>query len=326
MRIFVTGGGGYIGSHVVKALGQSGHEALTYDNFSSGRREAVLYGGIVPADIADTASLRAAMTGFKPDAVMHFAALIVVPESVGDPLKYYINNAANTMNLLSVMRQCGVGKFIFSSTAAVYGEPSIVPLTEDLPLAPASPYGVSKMITELLLRDMSIAHGDFRYVSLRYFNAAGADPESRIGECHEPETHLIPLVIDAALGIRPEAKMFGTDYPTADGTCIRDYIHVEDLAHAHLKALDYLMQGGKSDVFNCGYGHGYSVREIIDAVKRITDKQFKIVESPRRPGDPPRLIASNEKIKSILDWRPRFDNLDDIVRHACGWSRKYRNK
>jgi len=322
MRVLVTGGAGYIGSHVVKALGEKGHEILTYDNLSSGNRWAVLFGDLLVADLADRDALRRALADFRPEAIMHFAAFIVVPESVRDPLKYYRNNTANALNLVEAAREAGVNKFIFSSTAAVYGEPEVIPVREDTPLKPINPYGTSKMMTEHLLRDLSAADEGFRYVSLRYFNVAGSDPKGRIGQAYKESTHLITRALKTAKGEFDRLQVFGTDYPTPDGTCIRDYIHVNDLADAHLMALDYLAEGGASDVFNCGYGHGYSVREVVDAAKRVTGIDFQVEEASRRPGDPPSLVADSTKIRARLRWAPRHDDLEFIVKTAWEWEKK----
>lgn len=321
MRVLVTGGAGYIGSHVVKALGERGHEVITYDNLSYGHREAVLYGGLVVGDLSDIERLKGLFDEFRPEAVMHFAALIVVPESVREPLRYYSNNFCNTLNLLKVCLEKGVDKFIFSSTAAVYGIPDKIPVKEDAPLSPINPYGRSKVMVENALSDISGMNG-FRYVSLRYFNVAGADPLARIGQWREDATHLITVSVRTALGIRPYLEIYGTDYPTPDGTCIRDYIHVEDLADAHLIALDYLMDGGSSDVFNCGYGHGYSVKEVVEAVKKVTSSDFKVLEAGRREGDPPQLIADSSKIRGIMRWTPRYDDLSYIIKTAYEWEKK----
>lgn len=321
MRILVTGGAGYIGSHVVKALGERGHDVMTYDNLSFGHREAVLYGQLYVGDLNDPDRLRHVFNIFRPDAVMHFAALIVVPESVREPLRYYSNNFCNTLNLLRISLEKGVNRFIFSSTAAVYGIPERIPVREDAPLKPINPYGRSKVMVENALFDISGMDG-FRYVSLRYFNVAGADPLARIGQWRKDATHLITVAVRAALGKRPYLEIFGTDYPTPDGTCIRDYIHVEDLAEAHVIALDYLMGGGPSDVFNCGYGHGYSVREVVGVVKRVTGVDFKVIETSRREGDPPELVADSSKLKGIMNWKPRYDDLEYIVRTAYEWEKR----
>ena len=324
MKILITGGAGYIGSHIVAALGEKGHEVLVYDNLSTGHRDSLLYGKLVVGDLSDKTLLKKTVRAFKPDAVMHFAAFIQVGESVQEPLKYYSNNSGNTVNLLNAMADAGVRNFIFSSTAAVYGNPEKVPILEDAPIQPINPYGRSKAFIETVLRDVSAAK-DFRYVALRYFNAAGADHKTRIGERHNPETHLIPLVLKTAKGERQSIGINGTDYATPDGTCVRDYIHIVDLADAHILALNYLTDGGASDVFNCGYGHGYSVREVIQAARSVTGKDFKVVESLRRAGDPPILVADNSKIKRQLNWQSRYDDLTAIVKTAWEWEKKNRS-
>ncbi len=321
MKIFITGGAGYIGSHVIAALGEQGHSILVYDNLSTGHRDAVLYGALVVGDLSDRKLVEDALRDFKPDAVMHFAAFIQVWESVKEPVRYYQNNSANTFNLIEAMTKTGIRNFIFSSTAAVYGNPELVPVTEDSPLQPINPYGRSKMFIEAVLRDVARA-ADFRFVSLRYFNAAGAYFQVRIGERHVPETHLIPLILKTAKGERQSIGINGTDYATADGTCIRDYIHIMDLANAHSRALEYLMDGGASDVFNCGYGHGYSVREVIEASRTVTGKNFKVVETDRREGDPPVLVADSAKIKNSLNWLPRYDDLSTIIKSAWEWEKR----
>lgn len=320
-KIFVTGGAGYIGSHVVKTLGERGYQVLTYDNLSYGYKEAVLYGALVVADLADKEALRRVFEEFKPDAVIHFAASIVVPESVREPIKYYRNNFCNTLNLIEACIEHGVKNFLFSSSAAVYGIPDKCPVDEDATLVPINPYGRTKAMVEHLLADISQAE-DFRYVSLRYFNVAGADSSGRLGQRRPDATHLITLAVKTALGKRPFLEIYGTDYPTKDGTCIRDYIHVDDLAEAHLLALEYLMENGKSEVFNCGYGHGYSVREVVEATKRVSGVDFKVVETTRRAGDPPELVADSSKIKNTLNWMPKYDNLQYIVKTALEWERK----
>jgi UDP-glucose 4-epimerase len=322
-HVLVTGGAGYIGSHVVKTLGEKGFTVLVYDNLSKGYRDAVLYGELVVGDLADAKLLDHTVKKFQPDAVMHFAAFIEVGESVQDPIKYYQNNAANTINLLHVLTKNQVNKFIFSSSAAVYGSPEKVPITEDEKINPINPYGKSKAIIEKVLKDLSTAM-DFHHVSLRYFNAAGADPEARIGERHNPESHLIPLILKTAKGERQSIKVYGTDYPTPDGTCIRDYIHIEDLADAHLLALDYLIDGGTSDFFNCGYGHGYSVKEVIETVKKVTGMNFAVQETGRRAGDTPVLVADSSKLKKNLKWKPRYDSLEYIIKTAWEWEKKQR--
>ncbi len=323
MRVLVTGGAGYIGSHTVKLLGEQGYEVLTYDNLSTGHDWAVLYGDLVVGDLADKELLRKVFSEFKPDAVVHFAAYIVVPESVREPLKYYRNNVVNTINLLEVVEEFGVDKFIFSSSAAVYGIPDKVPVSEEAPLRPINPYGETKATVERILRDIKNSGKGMRFVSLRYFNVAGADPEGKIGFAYPNPTHLIIRAVKTAKGEYDRLEIYGTDYPTPDGTCIRDYIHVVDLSQAHIDALRYLEEGGESDVFNCGYGHGYSVKEVVEAVKRVTGVDFEVVEAPRREGDPPALVADNKKIKRVLRWEPKFDDLDFIIKTAWEWELKF---
>ncbi len=322
-KVFVSGGAGYIGSHVVKALGEKGFSVLVYDNLSKGYRDAVLQGRLVVGDLADIGLMDTVINEFKPDAAMHFAAFIEVGESVLDPIKYYLNNVANTINLLYVLGRHKINHFIFSSSAAVYGNPLTVPIPESESIKPINPYGQSKAIVEAVLRDMSSSF-DFHHISLRYFNAAGADSLARIGERHNPESHLIPLILKAAKGVREHIQVYGTDYATSDGTCIRDYIHVEDLAEAHILALEYLVDGGKSDYLNCGYGHGYSVREVIDAARRVTGVQFAVRDAERRPGDPAVLISDNTKIRQLFQWIPKYDDLQYIVKTAWEWERKLR--
>jgi UDP-glucose 4-epimerase len=325
VKILVTGGAGYIGSHVVKELGENGHNIVIYDNLSKGFKDAVLYGALTVGDLADKALLQKVIGDFKPDAVLHFAAFIEVGESVRDPLKYYQNNASNTLNLLAVMAENRVNNFIFSSSAAVYGIPEQVPIPEEEPIKPVNPYGQSKAIVERVLKDLSSSEG-LKYVALRYFNAAGADPSGKIGERHNPESHLIPLALQTARGKRKSLTIFGTDYPTNDGTCIRDYIHVDDLVDAHLHSLEYLMDGGNSDFFNCGYGHGYSVRAVINVAKKVTGVNFSAEDAQRRPGDPPVLVADSSKIRKTLDWKPRHDDLEYIIKTAWEWERERERK
>jgi len=320
MNVLVTGGAGYIGSHIVKALGEQGFKTLVFDNLSKGHRDAVLHGELVVADIADTVILDNVVGNFKPHAVMHFAAFIEVGESVKDPIKYYQNNVSNTINLLRVLAKHQVNRFIFSSSAAVYGNPKKVPITEAEPIEPINPYGQSKAIIEKILHDTSIV-SDFRYVSLRYFNAAGADRLGRIGEQHAPESHLIPLILKAAKTQRGSMTIFGADYPTPDGTCIRDYIHVDDLAEAHILALNHLLDKGRSDVFNCGYGHGYSVRDVIEVVKKVTETDLPVTVAERRAGDAPVLVADITKLKRTLTWVPKYDDIEYIVRTAWDWEK-----
>jgi UDP-glucose 4-epimerase len=318
-RILVTGGAGYIGSHVVLALGEAGYEILVYDNLSTGNRDAVLHGELVVGDLADRELLARTIAEFKPDAVMHFAASIEVGESVSKPLKYYRNNTANALNLLEVVREAGVGRYIFSSTAAVYGNPLELPVTEESLLAPINPYGASKMMSERFLADLAAADDDFEYVALRYFNVAGADPQTRLGQDYKNPTHLITRALKTALGIYPKLQVFGTDYPTADGTCIRDYIHIADLAQAHLDALAYLFDGGSSQICNCGYGHGFSVNEVVSMAKQVTGIDFTVELAERRDGDPAELIAGSEKIRSLFGWQPKHDDLEFILRTAWEW-------
>lgn len=322
-RILVTGGAGYIGSHVVKMLGERGYEVLTYDSLISGNRWAVLCGELVVADLADTGALTRVFSEFRPDAVIHFAASIVVPESVREPLKYYRNNVANTINLLQVMKEEDIRRFIFSSTAAVYGIPEKAPVSETDPLKPINPYGASKMMIERILEDRSASDEAFRFVSLRYFNVAGADGSGKIGQAYKESTHLITRALKTARGEFDKLEVFGTDYPTPDGTCIRDYIHVEDLAEAHILALESLFEGAGSDIFNCGYGHGYSVREVVDVVRKVTGIDFKVEETGRREGDPPVLVADSSKIMKDLLWGPKYDDLEYIIRTAWDWEKKF---
>ena len=318
MKLLVTGGAGYIGSHVVRHLLEAGHDVVVYDNLSTGYREAVGAAELVEADLANQDRLRAVFDAHAFDGVLHFAAHIVVPESVADPIKYYRNNTRNTLNLLEVCAESGTRFFVFSSTAAVYGIPAVASVAEDAPLDPINPYGASKMMSERMLMDLGLASA-LRYVSLRYFNVAGADPEGRLGQSFPDATHLIKVACQAALGQRDGITVFGTDYDTPDGTCIRDYIHVEDLASAHVRALEYLEAGGESQVLNCGYGRGYSVLEVLDSVKRASGVDFPVHLGPRRAGDPPALTADATRIREVLDWHPQHDNLDQIVHHALAW-------
>jgi UDP-glucose 4-epimerase len=325
MKVLVTGGAGYIGSHVVKALGINGDEILVYDNLSTGHESALLYGKLVKGDLSDIRFLDTVIEEFNPDAVMHFAALIQVEESVREPLKYYRHNIINTLNLLEVMKKNNIMNLIFSSTASVYGIPETIPITEEAPLSPINPYGSSKSTVERILSDLSQT-SDLRYVSLRYFNVAGADPEARIGQDYEEATHLITRALKTAKGEVDVLQIFGTDYPTPDGTCIRDYIHVDDLAHAHLLTLSYLLETGVSRIFNCGYGHGYSVREVVKTAQRVTGKNFTTEDTARRPGDPPELVADSTRLKGELHWKPLHDDLEFIIKTAWEWEKKLLTK
>lgn len=323
--VLVTGGAGYIGSHVVRQLGEQGEPIIVLDNLSTGFAEAVLYGRLVVGDTGDERLLRDLFRQFDIDTVLHFAAHTIVPESVRDPLKYYLNNTANTRTLLHCARDAGVRHFIFSSTAAVYGIPADGVADEETPTRPINPYGSSKLMSEWILRDLA-ASGDLRHVTLRYFNVAGCDPQTRIGQSTRNATLLIKVACEAAVGQRPGVSVFGTDYPTPDGTGVRDYIHVEDLADAHLRALAYLRAGGPSTTLNCGYGHGYSVRQVLDTVQRLNEAPLDIHEQPRRPGDPPSLIARSERIRRTLGWEPRYDDLTGIVRSALAWERHLQSR
>ena len=323
--ILVTGGAGYIGSHVVRQLGERGEKIVVLDNLSTGFRDAVLYGTLVEGDTGDMALVSRVLQEHQVETVMHFAAHTIVPESVTNPLKYYRNNTANTRNLLECCQNHGVKHFVFSSTAAVYGEPEIPDITEESPTQPINPYGMSKLMSETMLRDLAVAC-PMRHVILRYFNVAGCDPGGRIGQNTEKATLLTKVAVEAAVGKRQQVYIFGTDYPTPDGTGVRDYIHVDDLASAHLKALDYLRANGESITLNAGYGHGYSVREVLDMVGKVAGKPLTIVETERRAGDPAALIATAGKIRKILGWEPRLDNLEEIVRSALAWERKLQAK
>lgn len=319
--ILIVGGAGYIGSHVNKELNKRGYETVIFDNLSYGHEDFVKWGNFERVDLEDIERLRELFCKYPVDAVMHFAAFTYVGESVEDPQKYYMNNLKNTLNLLQVMLEFDVKYFVFSSTCATYGNPLKIPITEDHPQNPINPYGRAKLMVENVLEDYSHAYG-LKYVALRYFNAAGADVDGEIGELHDPETHLIPLILDAASGEREDIKIFGTDYNTPDGTCIRDYVHVTDLADAHIKALEYLKNGGKSDFFNLGNGNGFSVREVIETARKITGKKIKAVEDVRRPGDPPVLVGSSKKAREILKWEPKYDDLSRIVETAWKWHEK----
>jgi len=319
--VLLTGGAGYVGSHCVKELLRRGYDVVVLDNLSQGHREAVPTEHFVQADLLDPKALSEVLERYPIDAVMHFAALTSVGDSVNDPQKYYYNNVVGTLNLLRAMLEHGVKAIIFSSSAAVYGDPEVIPIPEDHPKRPKNPYGKTKWMMEQILEDYSRAYG-LRYIALRYFNAAGCDPEGELGEDHDPETHLIPLVLDVALGRRDHIVIFGTDYPTPDGTCIRDYVHVSDLAVAHALALEELRKGRQSAAYNLGIGRGYSVREVIDTCREVTGSEIKAVEGPRRPGDPPQLVADPSKARRELGWEPRFTDLKEIMRTAWEWRRR----
>jgi UDP-glucose 4-epimerase len=322
MAILVTGGGGYIGSHMVHALADAGEAAVAIDDLSTGFRSALPKStALFVGDVGNAALIADVIKTHAVTEIIHFAASIVVPDSVRDPLAYYRNNTMNTRTLLDVAVKTGVRHFIFSSTAAVYGNPARVPVAETAALTPMSPYGNSKLMSEIMLRDVAAAHG-LHYVILRYFNVAGADPALRTGQSTVGATHLIKVAVETALGLRPQIDIYGTDYDTPDGTCIRDYIHVTDLVHAHAEALAHLRRGGANDTFNCGYGHGYSVLDVIAAVKRASGRDFAVRRSARRPGDPAMIVADATRIRATLGWMPQFDDLDTIVAHALAWERR----
>ena len=322
--VLVTGGAGYIGSHACKALARAGFTPIAYDSLKHGHAEAVRWGPLEQGDLSDRARLDAVIAQHRPVAAMHFAAYAYVGESMTDPGKYYRNNVGGSLNLLEALRDHGIKACVFSSTCATYGVPQRLPLTEDHPQQPINPYGASKLMVERMLADFDTAHG-LRSMSLRYFNAAGADPDGESGEDHDPETHLIPLVLDAAAGRRPCITVFGTDYPTPDGTCIRDYIHVSDLADAHVLALRALLEGAATTAYNLGNGMGFSVREVIDAARRVTGRDIAITEGERRPGDPAVLVGDASRIRSELGWSPRLADLDTIIATAWHWHQGQRD-
>jgi len=322
--ILVVGGAGYIGSHMVKMLLNTGYHVVTLDNLSTGYRKAVLGGDIVFGDLGDSKGLDLLFTGYQFDGVMHFASFIQVGESVQIPSKYYQNNVAATLNLLDAMINHGVKTLIFSSSAAIFGEPQYVPLDEQHPKQPINPYGLSKWMVEQILADYNRAY-ELKSICLRYFNAAGADPEGELGECHDPETHLIPLVLQAASGRRDTITVFGQDYDTPDGTCIRDYIHINDLCQAHLLALEQLLNGAESTAYNLGNGSGFSVKQVIDIAEKVTGKSIPVTMGMRREGDPARLVADSKQAQSLLGWQPQYADLALIISHAWQWEQKIVN-
>ncbi len=322
MKVLVTGGAGYIGSHTVKLLRRAGHQPVIFDNFSTGNRELAQAAEVIEADLADGQALGAAFRQHRFEAVLHFASLIQVGESYADPQKYYRHNLVNSLNLLEAMLAAGVKKLIFSSSAAVYGLPRRIPVTEDHPLEPANPYGQTKLFLEKILQEFDRAYG-LRSISLRYFNAAGADPEGELGEMHEPETHLIPNILNFLLGRRDKLEIYGTDFETPDGTAVRDYIHVTDLAQAHLLALELLASEGRSDAINLGTNRAYSVREVIKKTEEVTGRKVTFLSRPRRQGDIPVLRASKDKAEAVLGWKLHHSELETILRTAWAWHRKF---
>jgi UDP-glucose 4-epimerase len=326
MTVLVTGGAGYIGSHMVHALVDSGESVVVLDNLSTGFRSALPASApLVIGDCGDQNFVGALIGAHGVTAIIHFAGSVVVPDSVRDPLGYYRNNTVNTRNLIEAAVQGGVRQFLFSSTAAVYGDPDSVPVAEDAPTRPVSPYGTSKLMSEIMLRDVGAAH-DLRHVILRYFNVAGADPQLRTGLASRNATHLLKVSVETALGLRPKIDIYGTHYPTPDGTCIRDYIHVSDLARAHSAALNYLREGRPSATFNCGYGHGYSVLEVIEAVKRVCGRSFPVNFADPRPGDPVTVVADVSRIRAVLDWTPQLDDIDTIAAHALAFEQRLQER
>ncbi len=324
MSTLITGGAGYIGSHMAWALHDAGEPFVTVDRLSTGFAAAPPRAApLIRADIGDPAVLRNTIAEHKVDSIIHFAGSIVVPESVAAPLEYYENNTSKSRTLIEAAVEAGVRHFVFSSTAAVYGTPEAGAVDEDAPLRPESPYGSSKLMTEIMLRDAAHAHG-LKYGVLRYFNVAGADPQGRTGQATKGATHLIKVAVEAALGKRDQLSIFGTDYPTPDGTCVRDFIHVSDLIAAHLLTLRHLRAGGESVTLNCGYGRGFSVRQVIDAVRRVSGVEFRVTEAPRRPGDPATIVANASRARAVLGWTPQYDDLDRIVADALAWERSAR--
>ena len=316
--ILVTGGAGYIGSHTCKALRRAGFDPITYDNLGRGNPEAVKWGPLEVGELADKAHLRETLARYRPLAVIHFAAFAYLGESNTEPALYYQNNVGGTAALLDALRESKIDKVVFSSSCAVYGAPASVPIVEETQMAPLNPYGTTKMICERMLQDCALAF-PLRYIALRYFNAAGADPDGEIGECHVPETHAIPLLLEAAAGESPAFTIYGEDYPTADGACVRDYIHVADLADAHVKATRALLEGAESTAFNLGTERGWSVRELIRTIREVTGRDVPIIVGGRRPGDPPTLVANAARVRHQLDWRPRYPDIATQVRHAWAW-------
>jgi len=321
--VLITGGAGYIGSHMVKLLGeQTDYDITVIDNLSTGKKEAVLYGDLIVEDLSNSNGISRIFSKRRFDAIIHFAASIIVPESVTNPLQYYSNNTVNTIKLISMALQYKVKYFIFSSTAAVYGIPDEIPVKETTSVHPINPYGMSKLMSERILTDAAQAHKDLKYIILRYFNVAGASSDGKVGQNFPQATHLIKKAAQTIIGKRGYLEIYGTDYDTADGTGVRDYIHVEDLAAAHLSALEYLKEGNSSDIFNCGYGKGYSVREVIDTMKKVSGMDFTTREAPRRAGDPPILVADNSKILRHLSWKLQFNSLSLICKTALEWEKK----
>lgn len=322
LRVLVTGGAGYIGSHIVRHLAEAGHAPLAFDNLHAGHRWAVLDAPLVVGDLGEPGALEAVFDSQGFDAAIHCAGHIWVGESVRQPAKYYFNNTVNSLRLFELCARRGIGRVVFSSTAAVYGQPDVEVIDETTPLAPINPYGASKMMAERALTDIAAAAG-LRYAVLRYFNVAGADAQARIGEATPDNSHLIKVACETAIGLRKGMLINGTDYPTPDGTCIRDYVHVDDLARAHVQAVQHLCDGGASLVANCGYTDGFSVRQVLDTVRRVTGIDFPVSEAPRRPGDPAVLVAANRRVREILGWEPRHDDLDYIVATAWRWEQRY---
>ncbi len=323
MNVLVTGGAGYIGSHVVLELLSHDHDVVVIDDLSTGRRELVdRRAKLIVGDVGDSRKVAAILAEHAIEAVLHFAGSVIVPESMASPLKYYLNNTAKTRTLLEVCVDHGIGQFVFSSTAAVYGAPEKIPVDESAPTAPVNPYGRSKLMIEWMLKDVATAC-EMRFMALRYFNVAGADPRCRTGQATPDATHLVKVATEVAIGERPALEIFGTDYATEDGTCIRDFIHVSDLADIHVRALDYLRDGGSSRVLNCGYGRGFSVRQVAQAVRRVSGVDITVVDGPRRAGDPPEIVADPTALHRHLDWQPGYDDLDRIVATALAWEKKW---